>query len=202
MCAQRKAGRRQRARRRFACCLYPSHGLLRFITSRLPLHCAKTKRLRRRLWLVYGPSLCIAEECTEHNSTIYLTFSPDGNMSVSPQSFLKFPVGSASFTHSQSDFLVETSGFWDCTAKIGEIFAHCERLVLHIDWCRHAFFLMLILRLNCDAALANLSTRTCISVALCDITALSSVENNSLMTIRLFLVLAFNCVTFNRLAPS
>ena len=61
---------------------------------------------------------------------------------------------------------------------------------------------MLILRLNCDAALANLSTRTCISVALCDITALSSVENNSLMTIRLFLVLAFNCVTLNRLAPS
>ena len=51
------------------------------------------------------------EECTEHNSTIYLTFSPDGNMSVSPQSFLKFPVGSASLTHSQSDFLVETSGF-------------------------------------------------------------------------------------------
>ena len=45
------------------------------------------------------------------------------------------------------------------------------------------------LRLNCDAALANLSTRTCISVALCDITALSSVKNNSLVTIRLFLVL-------------
>ena len=33
MCAQRKAGRRQRARRRFACRLYPSHGPLRFITS-------------------------------------------------------------------------------------------------------------------------------------------------------------------------
>ena len=33
MFAQRKAGRRQRARRRFACCLYPSHGPLRFITS-------------------------------------------------------------------------------------------------------------------------------------------------------------------------
>ena len=32
-CAQRKAGRRQRARRRFACRLYPSHGPLRFITS-------------------------------------------------------------------------------------------------------------------------------------------------------------------------
>ena len=31
-CAQRKAGRRQRARR-FACRLYPSHGPLRFITS-------------------------------------------------------------------------------------------------------------------------------------------------------------------------
>ena len=26
MCAQRKAGRRKRARRRFACCLYSSHG--------------------------------------------------------------------------------------------------------------------------------------------------------------------------------
>ena len=35
LCAQRKAGRRQRARRRFACRLYPSHGLLRFITSYL-----------------------------------------------------------------------------------------------------------------------------------------------------------------------
>ena len=35
MCAQSKAGRRQRARsgRRFACRLYPSHGPLRFITS-------------------------------------------------------------------------------------------------------------------------------------------------------------------------
>ena len=33
MCAQRKAGRRQRARWRFACRLYPSHGPLRFITS-------------------------------------------------------------------------------------------------------------------------------------------------------------------------
>ena len=33
MCAQRKAGRTQRARRRFACRLYPSHGSLRFITS-------------------------------------------------------------------------------------------------------------------------------------------------------------------------
>ena len=32
MCAQRKAGVRQRARRRFACRLYPSHGPLRFIT--------------------------------------------------------------------------------------------------------------------------------------------------------------------------
>ena len=31
-CAQRKAGRRQRARR-FACRLYPFHGPLRFITS-------------------------------------------------------------------------------------------------------------------------------------------------------------------------
>ena len=59
---------------------------------------------------MYGPSLCTAEECTEHNNTIYLTFSPDGNMSVSPQSFLKFPVGSASLTHSQRDFLVETYG--------------------------------------------------------------------------------------------
>ena len=35
LCAQRKAGRRQRARRRFACRLYPSHGPLRFITSHL-----------------------------------------------------------------------------------------------------------------------------------------------------------------------
>ena len=33
MCPQRKAGRRQLARRRFACRLYPSHGPLRFITS-------------------------------------------------------------------------------------------------------------------------------------------------------------------------
>ena len=39
MCAQRKAGRRQRARRRFACRLYPSHGPLRFITSRSPSPC-------------------------------------------------------------------------------------------------------------------------------------------------------------------
>ena len=38
---QRKAGRRQRARRRFACRLYPSHGLLRLITSRSPLPCKK-----------------------------------------------------------------------------------------------------------------------------------------------------------------
>ena len=33
MCAQRKVGRRQQARRRFACRLYPSHGPLRFIIS-------------------------------------------------------------------------------------------------------------------------------------------------------------------------
>ena len=37
MCAQKKAGRRQRARRRFACRLYPSHGPLRFITNRSQL---------------------------------------------------------------------------------------------------------------------------------------------------------------------
>ena len=37
MCAKRKAGKRQRARRRFACRPYPSHGPLRFITSRSPL---------------------------------------------------------------------------------------------------------------------------------------------------------------------
>ena len=55
ICAQRKAGRRQRARRRFACRLYPSHGPLRFITShsRFALASAmrKTKRVRRRLFL-------------------------------------------------------------------------------------------------------------------------------------------------------
>ena len=34
MCGQRKVGRRQRARRRFACRLYPSHGPSWFITSR------------------------------------------------------------------------------------------------------------------------------------------------------------------------
>ena len=53
MCAQRKAGRRQRARRRFAGRLYPSHGPLRFITSHscfaLASTTRKTKRLRRRL---------------------------------------------------------------------------------------------------------------------------------------------------------
>ena len=37
MCAQKKAGRRQRARRRFACRLYPSHGPLRLITNRSQL---------------------------------------------------------------------------------------------------------------------------------------------------------------------
>ena len=44
----------------FACCLYPFHGLLRFITSRLPLPCEKTKRPRRRLPLdrVRFCSLC------------------------------------------------------------------------------------------------------------------------------------------------
>ena len=41
MCAQKKAGRRQRARRRFACRLYPSHGPLRFITNRSQLPCEK-----------------------------------------------------------------------------------------------------------------------------------------------------------------
>ena len=53
MCARRKAGRRQRARRRFAGRLYPSHGPLRFITSHscfaLASTTRKTKRLRRRL---------------------------------------------------------------------------------------------------------------------------------------------------------
>ena len=48
MCAKRKAGRRERARR-----LYPSHGPLRFITSHscftLASTMRKTKRLRRRL---------------------------------------------------------------------------------------------------------------------------------------------------------
>ena len=57
MCAQRKAGRRQRARRRFACRLYPSHGPLRFITSHSRFALAstmrKTKRLRRRLSPTY-----------------------------------------------------------------------------------------------------------------------------------------------------
>ena len=38
---------------------------------------------------------------------------------------------------------------------------------------------MLVFRLNCDASLANLSTRTCISLALCDIRALSSTNNIS-----------------------
>ena len=60
-CAQRKAGRRQRARRRFACCLYPSHGPLRFITShsRFALASAmrKTKRLRRRLGIFRNSSI-------------------------------------------------------------------------------------------------------------------------------------------------
>ena len=53
MCAQRKAGRRQRARWRFACRLYPSHVPLRFITSHsrfvLASTMRKTKRLGRRL---------------------------------------------------------------------------------------------------------------------------------------------------------
>ena len=39
--AQRKAGRRHRARRRFACPLYPSHGTLQLITSRSPPPCEK-----------------------------------------------------------------------------------------------------------------------------------------------------------------
>ena len=39
--AQRKAGRRHRARRRVARCLYPSHGPLQLITSRSPLPCEK-----------------------------------------------------------------------------------------------------------------------------------------------------------------
>ena len=59
---------------------------------------------------------------------------------------------------------------------------------------------MLISGLNCEAALVKLSTRACISVVLCDTRALSSANNNSLMTIRLVLVLAFNCATLNRLA--
>ena len=50
-CARK--GRRQRARRRFARRLYPSHGPLRFITSHSRFALAscmrKTKRLRRRL---------------------------------------------------------------------------------------------------------------------------------------------------------
>ena len=54
MCVQRKAGRRQQARRRFALRfarrLYSSHGPLRLITSRL----RKTKRLRRRLRLLFA----------------------------------------------------------------------------------------------------------------------------------------------------
>ena len=41
MCAQKKAGRRQRTRRCFACRLYPSHGPLRFITNRSQLPCEK-----------------------------------------------------------------------------------------------------------------------------------------------------------------
>ena len=41
MCSQRKAGRRQIARRRFACCLHPSHGPLRFIANRSQLPCEK-----------------------------------------------------------------------------------------------------------------------------------------------------------------
>ena len=41
MCAQRKAGRRQRARGRFACRLHPSHGPSRFITNGSQLPCEK-----------------------------------------------------------------------------------------------------------------------------------------------------------------
>ena len=56
MCAQRKAGRRQRGRRRFAHRLYPSHRPLRFITSRSALLCEQ-----RRAW-GGGWGLCITEK--------------------------------------------------------------------------------------------------------------------------------------------
>ena len=54
MCAQRKAGRRQRARRkarrRFDCGLYPSCGPLRFITSHSVFALASATRKTKRLW--------------------------------------------------------------------------------------------------------------------------------------------------------
>ena len=52
MCAQRKAGRSQQTRRRFACRLYPFHGPLRSVTSRSST-LRKTKRPRRRLIAQY-----------------------------------------------------------------------------------------------------------------------------------------------------
>ena len=61
MCAQRKARRRLRARRRFACGLYPSHGPLRFITSHSPLRWEK-----RSAW---GGGWCW---CATFKSSFYL----------------------------------------------------------------------------------------------------------------------------------
>ena len=62
MWAQRRAGRRQWARRRFACRLYPSHGPSWFITSRWCFEFAstvrKTKRLRRRMTWDYAAIKC------------------------------------------------------------------------------------------------------------------------------------------------
>ncbi|CAH3106710.1 unnamed protein product, partial [Porites lobata] len=48
MCAQGKAGRRQRARRRFARRLYPSHGPLWFITSHSRFALASAMRKKKR----------------------------------------------------------------------------------------------------------------------------------------------------------
>ena len=67
-------------------------------------------------------------------------------------------------------------------------------------WLRHSVFLMLILRQNWGAALANFSTKDCISSALCATRAISSAKTISLTIFNEVLLLALNCTTLNKSA--
>ena len=59
---------------------------------------------------------------------------------------------------------------------------------------------MLILRQNWLAALANFSTKDCISSALCATRAISSAKTISLTIFNEVLLLALNCTTLNKSA--
>ena len=84
MCAQKKAGRRQRARRRFACRLYPSHGPLRFITNRSQLPVRNIPKFKDRAnWSrdTFQPMrrrVCVYQQTNQNIARVIKNFKNNG----------------------------------------------------------------------------------------------------------------------------